>query len=294
MTEVEVESRASSAQKLPTALVINLDRDIIRLAHMEAQCARVGIPMQRWPAVLGAALPPALASCFVGPPSGSGWSLSPGEIGCYASHITIWRALEDGSLGDVALVMEDDLRLEDDFVSALLRVLAVAPPDWDLIRLSNASRRAFVPIAEISARYMLVHYTRVPCSSGAYLISRSGAAKLLKQPSRTLPIDEDCRRVWRFGLRTFGVLPPPATPGILESSITSLGRREYRSRRWKTTRSIITDRLGSVRTNWDALGWRGWLLSQGVNTADAVLRKTPLGSILDLAAPLLARTRRSR
>jgi GR25 family glycosyltransferase involved in LPS biosynthesis len=147
-----MEALPARTRPLPTAFVINLDRDTVRLTHMEAECARVGIPMQRWPAMLGAALPPALASSFVAPTSGTAWSLSSGEIGCYASHVTIWQALVDGALGDkvfgdAALVMEDDLRLEDDFVPAIQKTLAVAPSGWDLIRLSNAPRRAFVPVA---------------------------------------------------------------------------------------------------------------------------------------------------
>jgi glycosyl transferase family 25 len=293
MTKVEVETATACSQSLPVALVINLDRDTARLAHMEAQCARVGVSMRRWPAMLGAALPPALASSFVCPPSGTAWSLSAGEIGCYASHITIWQALVDGRLGDVALVMEDDLRLEDDFALAVGSALTVAAPGWDLIRLSNFPRRAFVPLADINERYRLVHYTRVPVSSGAYLVSRAGATKLLAPQSRTLPVDEDFRRVWRFGLRTFGVLPPPAIPGVLESTITKVGGRERRPRGWKSVGPGITDRLGSLRTNWAVLGWRGWLLSQGVNTADTVLKRTPVGTILEKAAPILARARRS-
>jgi hypothetical protein len=35
-------------------------------------------------------------------------------------------------------------------------------------------------------------------------------------------------------------------------------------------------------------------LSQGVNSADAVLRKTPFGSILEKAAPMLAWAQRIR
>jgi GR25 family glycosyltransferase involved in LPS biosynthesis len=208
--------------------------------------------------------------------------------------MTIWRALVEGRLGDVALVMEDDLRLEDDFALAVQSALAVAAPGWDLIRLSNFPRRAFVPLADLGRGYNLVHFTRVPISCAAYLISRSGATKLLAARARTLPVDEDCRRVWRFGLKTFGVLPPPATPGVLESTITKLGGRERRPRGWKSVRPAIADRLGSVRTNWAVLGWRGWLLSQGINTADTVLKRTPVGTILEKAAPILARTRRSR
>jgi len=83
----------------------------------------------------------------------------------------------------------------------------------------------------------------------------------------------------RFGLKTFGVLPLPATPGVFESTISKLGGRECRPRGWTYVAPAITDRLGSVRTNWAALGWRGWLLSQAVNIADTVLRKTPFGSI---------------
>jgi hypothetical protein len=56
----------------------------------------------------------------------------------------------------------------------------------------------------------------------------------------------------------------------------------------------VAPAIGSVRTNWAALGWRGRLLSQGVNIAAPVLRKTPFGSILEKAAPMLAWTQRSR
>ena len=75
MTKIEIGALPACTRPLPTAFVINLDRDTVRLTHMEAECARVGIFMQRWPAMLGAALPPALASSFVTPSSGSAWSL---------------------------------------------------------------------------------------------------------------------------------------------------------------------------------------------------------------------------
>jgi len=292
MKKVEIKTAMSSPQPPPTALVINLDRDSFRLAHMEAECARVGLHMTRWPALLGAALPPALDACFA-TSSRDGVALSNGEIGCYASHITIWQAIRDGRIGDVALVMEDDLRLEDDFAAAVQGALAVAVPGWDFIRLSNAPRRAFVPVAKVCSRYSLVHYTRVPCSSGAYLISRTGAAKLLARSSRTLPVDEDLRRGWRFNLNTFGVVPLPATPGVVESTITLLGGRTRRRRGWKSFGPAIADRFGSIRTNLAALGGTAWLLSQCVNIADTVLRHTGFGTILEKAAPMLARMQRN-
>ena len=291
MRKVETETATAWPRPLPTALVINLDRDTVRLAHMEAECARVGLQMQRWPALLGTALPPDLDACFA-KRDGTDWPLSNGEIGCYASHITIWQALADGRLGDVALVMEDDLRLEDDFAGVVRSALAVAAPGWDLIRLSNTPRRAFVPVAKLGSRYSLVHYTRVPVSAATYLISRSGAEKLLAKNSRTLPVDEDLRRWWRFDLNTFGVVPLPATPGVLESTIATLGGRTRRSYGWNSVKPLIADRLASIRSNWATLGGTCWLLSQGVNSVDSVLRHTPFGAILQKAAPMLSRAQR--
>jgi glycosyl transferase family 25 len=98
--------------------------------------------------------------------------------------------------------------------------------DWDIIRLSNATKSVFKPVAQLGGARELVRYWTVPNNTGAYLISRTGAIKFANAFDRcTLPVDEALRRPWQSGIVTFGVLPHPVEPDVLEhSSIDSTGR----------------------------------------------------------------------
>lgn len=207
------------------AFVINLERDCQRLERVMAEADRVGLRLQRFAAVDGLDLDPELSSQFFA----SGKIpheplLAAGEIGCYASHLRILQRLAADEHDDVALVLEDDVHLSDDFVATLEAAIRGAP-DWNIIRLSNATKSVVVPVAELPNGRELVSYWTVPNSAAAYLINRDGAAKFLKAYSkRTLPIDEDFRRPWRSDLTTYGVLPPPVRSGLYRSTITRMGR----------------------------------------------------------------------
>lgn len=211
--------------------VINLDRDRERLTRMIAEGERVGLTFERFAAVDGRRLEADLRDQFFAGDTPHEPGFTAGEIGCYASHLRIYRLLESRD-ADCALVLEDDVHLADDLVSTIETALN-ATADWDIIRLSNATKSVFRPVAPLGGGRELVQYWTVPNGTGAYLINRTGAIKLLESvDKRTLPIDEDLRRPWRFGLNTYGVLPPPVDPDVLETSqIDQMGRVRGRSAR---------------------------------------------------------------
>jgi glycosyl transferase family 25 len=204
--------------------VINLDRDRERLARMLGEAERVGISFERFVAVDGRHLEGELRDQFYLGAEPHEAAFTAGEIGCYASHLRIHRLLEDRT-GEFALVLEDDVRLADD-LAPTIRAAVESVPDWDIIRLSNATKSVVQPVAPLGNGRELVRYWTVPNGTGAYLISRTGAIKFAEAYARrTLPIDEDLRRPWRSGLVTYGVLPPPVDPDVLETSqIDSMGR----------------------------------------------------------------------
>jgi glycosyl transferase family 25 len=204
--------------------VINLDRDRDRLARMVGEAQRVGISFERFVAVDGNRLDPDLRDQFFSADGPHEAAFTAGEIGCYASHLRIHRLLAEGG-GECALVLEDDVRLADDLVATIESAKAHAP-DWDIVRLSNATKSVVLPVAPLVGGRELVKYWTVPNGTGAYLISRSGAIKFAEAyERRTLPIDEDLRRPWRSGLNTFGVLPPPVEPDVVgNSQIDTMGR----------------------------------------------------------------------
>ncbi len=205
--------------------LINLDRDRDRLKRMVGEAQRVGISFERFVAVDGSRLEADLRDQFFcgDVPHEAGFTA--GEIGCYASHLRIHRLLEAGTFGEAALILEDDVRLADDLVETIEAAMARAP-EWDIIRLSNATKSVVLPVAPLGRGRELVRYWTVPNGTGAYLISRTGAIKFADAyAKRTLPIDEDLRRPWRSGLNTYGVLPPPVEADVLDvSQIDTMGR----------------------------------------------------------------------
>lgn len=281
---------------LPPILVVNLDRDPGRLQHMKAQCDRLGLAFTRFAAVLGDDVPAALRRNFF---DDGGRKISPlkrGEVGCYASHLAIYQRMLDGDYGGAVLVLEDDIEIADDFASVVAAALAALPPDWDIVRLSNMPKRAYVPLAALPNGRDLVRYSKIPNSTGAYLVSRSGARKLVGPRLRERAIDQDLGYAFAWNLDTYGIVPAPVKPDVLTSTIDALeaGRLDKgikksarRAARWRPLHTW-------QRTMFNArvLGPGRWLGCALANALDRVRRRIGLPSILARAARVLAASRR--
>jgi glycosyl transferase family 25 len=252
---------------VPPIFVINLDRDTDRLAHIRAECARAGLSFERFSALRGDALPESLRGYF----DAEGSPLSNGEIGCYASHLALHQRIASGEIQSPALIFEDDVALCENFRGVISGVIAALPETWDIVRLSNSAKRAYLARADLPGDHQLVRYSVVPTSTGAYLISASGARKFLEESVRALPIDQDMRRVWRWSFDTYGVVPIPVTPDVLQaSSIDALapqGQRKDEARRARMRRQRAAE--GSQRHGWNArqFGFWRWAGSEAVNAA---------------------------
>lgn len=269
--------------------VINLDRDAGRLDFMRRQLDAAGLAFVRFPAVLGTAVPDWLRPWFLTADGTPTPGLRPGEIGVYASHVCVHRQLLDGDL-DAALVFEDDVEISPRLAAFLAR-LDRLPAGFDMIRLSNPSKSAYVVLDNLGEAGELVAYARVPNNLGCYLISRAGAEKTTRDRGlRIWAIDEDMRRPWDWDLRTYGVLPPPTTANVLDqSSIDALGARPLgrESALQKLRRRRFIGPAGLVRrVSWQVgfLGPGPWLRCLAVGllkplvpraTRDRLLRVLP-------------------
>lgn len=196
-------------------VVINLASQPDRWRHTRDRLAEAGLQARRVEAVDGAALTPGEIARLYDPQLNARQHhkpLRPGEIGCYASHLAVWRQLLDSHERAVA-VLEDDVE-PDPALRERLEALAGLPAGWDLIKLFGrrrelvAERRPLVAGAPAGAE--LVGYRRVPSHTCAYAVSRRGAHKLLH--SRVpfgRPIDVDLRHWWENDLAVYGVQPYP-------------------------------------------------------------------------------------
>lgn len=249
----------------PKIIVINLDRDTERMAHMRRELERANLKYERFPALCGDHLPSDIARYF---PVDA--RLSPGEIGCYASHLGIMQRVACGELPSPTLVLEDDVGLPDDLATSLISLVAALPAQWDIVRLSYHTKLLTRPIADLGGGRQLVRYTRVPTTTGAYLISAQGARKFLIKRCRYAPIDHDLRHVGAWDLDTYGVSPSLIAHDVLGAStidaLSPKGRAGVHARRRRGTM------LARIRRGTLDFGWPRWLATGPLNLA---ARMTP-------------------
>jgi glycosyl transferase family 25 len=199
---------SSSSLSIP-AFYINLDRDSIRRELLEKELARAGIAAERISAVDGRAVPDWLKSFYDG-------QMTPGEVGCSASHLAVYKTIRERGL-PFALVLEDDARLADDFLSTIVSAIRMAPREWDVIRLIESSKPSQT-VAKVGDSRTIVRYLRIPRSTTGLIVSARGAAKLLTRRLIKEPIDVEIRWPWQLDLNVYGIEPPL----IIQASATDL------------------------------------------------------------------------
>ncbi|WP_312028318.1 glycosyltransferase family 25 protein [Aquabacterium sp. J223] len=235
-------------------VVINLASEPRRWLAMQAQFAALGLRARRMEAVAGRDLQPHQRAALYSEALNRRQyhqPLCPGEIGCYASHLALWRALVD-SPAECMAVFEDDMAPAAD-LPVVLRALAHLPGCWDMVKLIGRARSEKLAAARpFASGRQLVRYRRVPSLTGAYVVHRRGAQKLL---SRRLPfgrpVDVDLRHWWECDLDLFGVWPYPvqAAPAAHRSTIEDRQRvpRDAASR-WRR----LVQQAGYSLHNWQA------------------------------------------
>lgn len=188
--------------------VINMDSATERMAHMDAELARVQIPYIRQPGVVGTELPYPNENF-------SDWSYkylhgrrwAPRELGCYLSHIQCLRNFLETD-APYALILEDDVRLDDNIKDILARAIQHAP-DWNMLRLSSVNHGKWWPVRKLGTHSLAVCLTREK-GAGGYMVDRKAAACMVKKllPMR-LAWDIAFDLEWLLGFKTLGVYPLP-------------------------------------------------------------------------------------
>ena len=221
---------------------INLDRDVQRRERMEALLSGLPFPHSRLPGVLWSELPFQEQQRLYSPSLNARQFFRPlvdGEKGCYASHL---RACEYLLASDwpAIVVLEDDVALAPGFSDAIIALLNHVREGWDLIKLYSRPDERPRARQVLTGNWHWMVYRRVPSMSNGYVLSRSGARKLLERRIPFCrPVDVDVRYWWECDLRVFGILPTIVTmaPSSEDSSIWAAGRPQRtwgeRLRRWR-------------------------------------------------------------
>lgn len=157
--------------------------------------------------------------------------LTRGEIGCFASHVGLWRELASQSQDAAMVVLEDDLLIDPGFFAGL-EALAVAAPHIDYLRLHAKAPAPARVIGRIAGRH-LVRYRGVAFGTQAYFLRQPAAARLTASITTiTRPIDDEMDRYWAHGVVNLGVFPFPvlelAGPSTIESARRGLPPATWR------------------------------------------------------------------
>ncbi|MBT8087006.1 MAG: glycosyltransferase family 25 protein [Gammaproteobacteria bacterium] len=207
--------------------VINLPESKERRASARAQLDYLDLTFEFFAAVRGEA---ALAKHFAGYDErqfllNTGRAATTGEIGCYASHLALWK--KSIELNQSIMVMEDDFLLDDRFAEAV-RLVAENIDELGYIRLQSETRARKCLYKQLGD-FQLWRYTRFPNSAMCYGISPAVSRTLVASSAQvTAPIDVHVKKFWEHGHVMYGISPYTVTESPAASHTTISGRQKAR------------------------------------------------------------------
>jgi len=215
----------------PLIYVINLDRDVERMASIRANLEALGLPFERLSAVMGKDVPEWEKLVDM---SAYAWrnrldTPRAGEVGCYLSHL---KAMETFLRTDApwCVILEDDVEVLP-ACGEVLRALG-EKDDWDLVKLFNFHSGMPVKKRALAGGHRLVAHLTRTTSSAAYVVNRRAAETLLKSMRPiSEQVDHALERPWETGLRVRGVRPLPVVlaPVAATTTIGYEGRHAVRT-----------------------------------------------------------------
>ncbi|KGB53113.1 Glycosyltransferase family 25 (LPS biosynthesis protein) [Sphingopyxis sp. LC81] len=202
--------------KTTEVLVVSLESAAARRAAFAARAADTSLVWRFFDACTGPA--PGMTIDEPAIRSNKGRPMSKGEIGCYASHFSIWQDMVARGVRQ-AIVLEDDTVVDWAYLEPLARTdlhaegidylrLYAKRPTWQRV-----VRRDFLQHSRA-----IVELVGLAYGTQGYAITLEGARRLAGH-CRTVrrPIDDEMDRSWAHGLPNLALYPAP----ILEAAIVS-------------------------------------------------------------------------
>lgn len=218
-------------------LVISLQRSTDRREAVKKQLEHFSFPWKFIDAVDGRLLsrmPPSYKAIKV--KLLQGYELTPGEIGCFLSHIQAWKLCVEHNR--TTLVFEDDFRLTKN-IEQIIRDLIDISDQWNLVRLSGIYETPH-EVLMYRRGYDLVRNLGEPCGTAAYMIQPEAAEILLKNATHIYePVDHYLEHYYKHSLRILAAKPYPIQLSHSKSTITDRFDRKSVRGLYKTIRSVL-------------------------------------------------------
>ncbi len=136
-----------------------------------------------------------------------GHPMSPGQLGCFASHYKLWESCVAENRNYI--VLEDDALFDKENFLAFIKNLPSLPSHFECLRLfKNKTRnhKEYV-IAKVGA-FEVIRYTKGPMSTMGYYLTPEAAEKFLISANPIfLPVDIFMDRYWVNDVVCLGINP---------------------------------------------------------------------------------------
>ena len=138
-----------------------------------------------------------------------GYSLNPGELGCFASHYSLWQKCF--LLNEPIVILEDDIQFNE-HLNTVLVCIEKYIQQLGLVRLSRTLKPSFIKLFSMPNESMMVKYTKPAKGGMGYVLSPKAAKKLInKTKDWHDPADDFLEKEWLHNVKIFGVEPPCLT-----------------------------------------------------------------------------------
>jgi len=149
-----------------------------------------------------------------------GRALTRGEVGCYASHWSIWRDMVDRGKPQM-IVLEDDVVVDWAYLERLAGI-DLSAEGIDYLRL-YAKRPTFQRVVRkdfLQHSRSVVELIGLAYGTQGYAITLAGAKRLVEHMSVIeRPVDDGMDRSWAHGLPNLALFPAPLFEATVPSNI---------------------------------------------------------------------------
>ncbi|UPR28457.1 glycosyltransferase family 25 protein [Vibrio crassostreae] len=210
--------------------VISLDDALERRVSIEQQFANIGQDFKFFDAVDGRKDVHPLFSNYNSKKRMrcKGYEMTPGELGCFASHYLLWEKCVE--LNEPIVVIEDDAQLETCFEQSIKGIDQL--DQYGYIRLFvNGRRRQFRKIGTYKT-HDVVEYSRGPAATRAYYLTPGAAKRFIGSAQEwILAVDDYMDQFWLNKVPCRGIIPGVVKNETdFESIIGELNRSSKKNR----------------------------------------------------------------
>ena len=149
---------------------------------------------------------------------GSSVKLNDGQIGCFLSHVSLWRMLETLDV-DEFIIFEDDVCFCENFRQRFLDTYNELPKNWEYVFLGHEGLNNCKKLIKISSNV----YQAFPYCTYAYMIKKRILHSMIEASYPIyLPIDMQLQKHLADKINSYVLVPPLITHQSSLHTITCL------------------------------------------------------------------------